>query len=123
MSDRPYTDADVETVATVLDGRLRDQRGVPPMVTLLHSARAVLDALTAAGWIRIDPDEPHVIEFRADGWTIQHPLRCRPDLFGCEVNRVGESLPGPAGPPPDGLGRYECWLADGVGLAIGDRRD
>ena len=51
-ADRPYTDADVETVAAVLDGRLRDQPGVPPMVTLLHSARAVLDALTAAGWMR-----------------------------------------------------------------------
>ena len=30
--------------------------------------------------------ERHVIELRDDGWTIQHPLSCRPNLFDCIVN-------------------------------------
>jgi hypothetical protein len=49
MVERLYTDADVEAVARVLDGRLREQRGVPPSVDLWHATRAVLDALTAPG--------------------------------------------------------------------------
>jgi hypothetical protein len=30
--------------------------------------------------------ERHVVELREDGWTIQHPLSCRPNLFDCIVN-------------------------------------
>lgn len=57
--------------------------------------------------------EPHVIEIRTDGWTIQHPLSCRPRLFECPVNRAAEAtLDGPPAPP----GRYECGVND-----IGDR--
>lgn len=54
---------------------------------------------------------PHVIELRADGWTIMHPLACRPHLFDCPVNRAAErDLTEPA--PPGNLGRYECWTAE-----------
>ena len=28
----------------------------------------------------------HIIELRDDGFTIQHPLSCRPNLFDCIVN-------------------------------------
>ncbi|MEU8264936.1 DUF6085 family protein [Micromonospora sp. NPDC048999] len=57
--------------------------------------------------------EPHVIEIRADGWTIQHPLSCRPRLFECPVNRAAEAtLDGPPAP----VGHYECGVND-----IGDR--
>lgn len=71
-----------------------------------------------------DPGGRHVIEFRADGWTIKHPLSCRPDLFACRVNRVGGAqlrvLDGPPVPP----GRYACELNDaGDRFLIGDRLD
>ncbi|MFI2650180.1 DUF6085 family protein [Micromonospora fulviviridis] len=72
--------------------------------------------------------EQHVIEFRADGWTIQHPLSCRPNLFDCPVNRAAErgmaGLDGPPAPP----GRYACALGSpeepgGDWFYIGDRVD
>jgi hypothetical protein len=78
--------------------------------TYRRQARAVLDALIADGWVRADPAEPHLIEFRADGWTIQHPLRCRPNLFACQVNRMAGDQIG--GPPASGLGVYECDVDD-----------
>jgi hypothetical protein len=40
----------------------------------------------------LSPGE-HVIELRANGWTIQHPLVCRQQpggLFTCPVNRAAE---------------------------------
>lgn len=64
--------------------------------------------------------EQHVIAFRPDGWTIQHPLSCRPNLFTCPVNAAAETLDG----PPVALGRYECSVNDiGDRLLIGDRVD
>ena len=50
MSDRPYTDADVETVATAIE-----DAGGAAMTWGEHkdAARAVLDALTAAGWLNL----------------------------------------------------------------------
>ena len=55
-ADRTYTDADVETVARVIaDGHKRDHSYHPDEWTwreFARDARAVLDALTAAGWTR-----------------------------------------------------------------------
>ena len=50
MSERPYTDADVETVATAIE-----DAGGAAMTWGEHkdAARAVLDALTAAGWRQV----------------------------------------------------------------------
>ena len=68
--------------------------------------------------------EQHVIEFRPDGWTIKHPLSCRPDLFECSVNRAAERDPANAAGPPVPPGRYECSANDlGDRLLIGDRVD
>ncbi|MBM0275118.1 DUF6085 family protein [Micromonospora tarensis] len=74
----------------------------------------------------VDDDPRHIIEFRPDGWTIKHPLACRPRLFDCPVNRAAETELGtkrcPAPPP----GRYECRAGDGdlVGMfLLGDRVD
>lgn len=144
-TDRPYEATDVELVTASLpvdpddgstvvewraervpdvgDPEFEDVRYLPVWGPPEQVGVAVLDRLVASGrWLRLDPDEPHLIEFRPDGWTIQHPVRCRPNLFACEVNRVGESLDGPSGPPPEGLGVYECWLDDGD-FVIGGRRD
>lgn len=72
-------------------------------------ADALLAALSAAGYavLKVD-DEPHVIQFREDGWTVQHPLSCRPALFDCPVNRAAEQELD--GPPATGLGIYEISL-------------
>lgn len=53
----------------------------------------------------------HIIEFRDNGWTIQHPLSCRPNLFECEVNRAAER--DVDGVPPEGVGRYVCGAEEG----------
>lgn len=71
-------------------------------------------------WQRRPADEPrHIIDLREDGWTIQHPLSCRPDLFSCPVNRVvSEELRDPL----DFTGRFEVGLNDdGDTFVIGDR--
>ncbi len=56
---------------------------------------------------RVAIAEHHVVEFSASGYGLQHPLRCRPDLIGCHVNRYLAGLDGPEKPP----GRYVVVLA------------
>lgn len=46
--------------------------------------------------------EGHVVTFSADGYGLQHPPSCRPDLIACPYNRHLAGLDGPARPP----GRY-----------------
>lgn len=58
-------------------------------------------------------DASHLVEFREDGWTLQHPLACRPNLFACPVNRVAEQ---DLRQPPGVLGVFECGVND-----LGDR--
>lgn len=57
-------------------------------------------------------DQRHIIDFRTDGWTIKHPMACRPALFDCPVNRVAQAslTEAPA------IGRFECDVND-----LGDR--
>lgn len=53
-----------------------------------HDALAVVRALRRAGLEVVDvTDDRHEIEFRADGWTIAHPIRERLDgsLFDCSA--------------------------------------
>ncbi len=58
----------------------------------------------------------HVIDFREGGWTIRHPLSCRPNLFDCPVNRAAED---DLTEPPTTLGQYRCDVQDNA-LVIGD---
>lgn len=51
----------------------------------------------------------HLIEVRPDGWTIQHPLSCRPDLFNCRVNRAASATLTVA--PNRAPGIYRCEVA------------
>lgn len=63
------------------------------------------------------PQGSHVIELRVAGWTLMHPLACRPNLFDCPVSRVAEGgLPATA----PLIGRYECALDEAGALVIGD---
>lgn len=60
--------------------------------------------------------ERHIVAFTNDGWTIKHPLSCRPNLFECPVNdAAGRDL---TGPPPAGLGQFVCDLNDDGDFAI-----
>jgi hypothetical protein len=65
-------------------------------------------------------DGSHVIEFREDGWTIMHPMSCRPDLFACVTNRVAEG--NLRGQPFEAPGRYLCSMI-GDDLVVGARID
>lgn len=58
----------------------------------------------------------HVIEFRKAGWTIMHPLACRPDLFKCKVNRAAEVQITNA---PKKLGRFRCDLTEAGQFTVG----
>jgi hypothetical protein len=68
--------------------------------------------------------EPHVIELRLGGWTIQHPLSCRPALFACVINRVAKSGADRLRATLEirGPGRYVCDLGrTGTSLVVGDK--
>jgi len=127
----PYTDADLDLVAEGIAREwgydsLAEVDSVPDTegTQARASARAALDALAAAGRLAPADDDPrHIIELRTDGWTIKHPLACRPQLFDCPVNRAAErDLDGP--PPAALVGRYECGLNDlGDRFLLGDRVD
>jgi hypothetical protein len=91
----------------------------------INSAYTLLERLTAAlrviRYLRtivpLDADERHIIELRVDGWTIQHPLSCRPNLLDC--------LTAKAASHDDYLedhvyGRFVCSLDEDGLLAIGE---
>jgi hypothetical protein len=62
--------------------------------------------------------ERHVVDLREDGWTVMHPLSCRPNLFDCDVNKAADR---DLDKPPAELGRFVCGL-DGDGqFTIGQR--
>lgn len=48
----------------------------------------------------------HVIDLRADGFTIMHPLSCRPNLFDCIYNHEAAELES----ADHELGRWYCTL-------------
>jgi hypothetical protein len=64
--------------------------------------------------------DDHVIEFCPDGWTIMHPLSCRPNLFACAVNRDAVLV---IHKPAYEMGRFACFIDEGGDFAIGDRVD
>jgi len=115
FDDGTVTDADVQHLADVItEAKLS---GVSAGCHTL--ARMIL----AAGYRRVDLAEGHIIEVRAAGWTIMHPLACRPRLFDCEVNRAAERA---LIEPPTALGRFRCDAATGrfvIGGRLNDAPD
>jgi hypothetical protein len=82
-------------------------------VERLRAELADRDQRIAAVRAALGRDE-HVLDWRSDGYGLQHGFPCRPDLIGCPVNQAlidwaGHPLPG----------RYRCWLADDGFLVIG----
>lgn len=58
----------------------------------------------------------HVVEFRQDGWAIEHPTECRKtSLLDCPLNSLCEEM---GGPPTEGLGRYRAAISDDGNLLL-----
>ncbi|MEV0805753.1 hypothetical protein [Micromonospora sp. NPDC050200] len=138
MTGLPYTDADVQLAYDAFVKAWTAHELVHPVPEVCphardvaeedccdeHGIRGALDALAAAGRLAPADDDPrHIIDISVDGWTIKHPLSCRPNLFDCPVNRLAEQgLGAVAGPVY--AGRFECSVNDlGDRLLIGDRVD
>ncbi|MHB8867467.1 MAG: hypothetical protein ACYC6T_08170 [Thermoleophilia bacterium] len=101
----PASEEDHEIMTALVDGESR-ARGYENWVVAFHELPEGAATPIPA---------PHIIEFRADGWTIQHPLSCRPNLFDCLVNRVAEQdIEG----PPKELGRFPCHLDENGRLVL-----
>nr|WP_240955532.1 DUF6085 family protein [Micromonospora sp. HNM0581] len=66
----------------------------------------------------VDEETTHLVQLREDGWTLQHPLSCRPTLFTCEVNQAATLA---LTEPPATLGVFECGT-DGGRFVIGAAR-
>lgn len=94
-------------VLTVHERQVREQA-----LRDLDAGSVTPEDLAAAGL-----DTEHIVDLRADGWTIQHPLTCRTDLFGCPVNRAAER---DLTEPPDRIGRYACGVDDDGLFVIGE---
>lgn len=86
--------------------------------TAARMPRDVARLLALAILAEVDGDPGHVIDLRVDGWTIQHPLSCRPNLFACPVNRAAENDLTDC--PSQAPGRYVCALDDAGRIEIGD---
>lgn len=83
-----------------------------------------IDTAIALGYTTAEEEESliHTIQFRKDGWTLQHPFSCRPNLFDCPMNNATDQA-SLDGPPREGPGEYQAWLAkDGV-LIIGSKKE
>jgi Family of unknown function (DUF6085) len=65
---------------------------------------AALSALAKAYHLvpREPGDEHHILDVREDGWTLRHPLTCRPQLFECPITQQAGRLDEPPAP----VGRY-----------------
>lgn len=99
------------TLAAVLPAHGRQVR--EQALRDLDAGRIAAEDLAAAG-LQVG----HVVDLRDDGWTVQHPLTCGADLFGCPVNRAAErDLTG----PPHEFGRFECGVEGGE-FWIGEAR-
>ena len=58
--------------------------------TLDFGGRAVPERLQRL-LTALDPAE-HVLALTADGWTLQHPLACRPALADCAMNLCAQDV-------------------------------
>lgn len=56
------------------------------------------------------------MEVAERGWTVHHPLSCRPNLFACAVGKAAQNM---SGPPTSELGLYVVYVDDRGALAIG----
>ena len=88
-----------------------DRMEVTVYVEQLEDEVAELKARLA----KFEGDTRHVVELHDDGWTIQHPLSCRPDLFSCGYNMAAGDTP-ELGQHPNG--RFYCTVDDYMTLVL-----
>lgn len=48
----------------------------------------------------------HILELRETGWTLAHPVACRPDMLGCVYQRRLSAWLSTVNGPPEPPGRY-----------------
>lgn len=73
-----------------------------------HVTETVLEALEAAGYSVVPTGETeHLVSFTEEGFVVQHPLSCRPNLFECHYGSADFDW------PPDELGLYRFRFEDG----------
>ena len=91
-------------VAEAVQRAVNQERSATPS----SSQAAGLDVADAGTW-RAAEAEGHVVDFTDDGYGLQHPPSCRPDLIGCRVNQYLASR----GYPEEDPGRYRITLHKG----------
>jgi hypothetical protein len=97
------------------DQILVTQRKLPAVAYIDDRAVRFVDWESVPG--QLEPGvEEHVIELRENGWTIKHPLSCRPALFDCPVNRAAER---DLTDRSVLRGRFWCGLGGDGGLVMG----
>ena len=89
-----------------VDDLLRERDALAAVVERLREALEELEGELREYRERLKSPPFHIIEFRDDGFSIQHPPFCRPDLFNCPVSRAAER--DLDGPPEEGPGLYVC---------------
>jgi hypothetical protein len=62
--------------------------------------------------------ERHVIDLNENGWTIKHPLSCRPNLLDCPISTAADR---DLTSPPAEWGRYVCELDSDGSFVVGPR--
>lgn len=77
-------------LVTVLFDALTEAHAAKPAMLSRDLARLLEDKVLV-----IDPDELHKIEMKLDGWTVLHPMACRPRLFGCPFTQAAHALGAP----------------------------
>lgn len=92
-------------LADALEGKL------PAALEALEEAQAEIEQLRTAL-----NQQGHVVEFREDGWAIEHPIECRnTSLLDCPLNTLSEEM---GGPPAEGLGRYRAAISEDGNLLL-----
>lgn len=79
--------------------------------------RLIAAAIQALG-APVEDDDRHIIDVTENGWTIKHPLSCRPNLFDCPVNKAATRDLTEASAE---LGRFACDVDDDGHFTIGQR--
>lgn len=114
MPDPRWTDDTERLTAETLATHCRTPIGNSTLPATAQAWREVVQPVLAAladAGLLVEPDDTeHVIEFRDRGWTIKHPLSCRPNLFDCPINGAAECQFGYGQLPEPG--RQRCWLND-----------
>lgn len=122
--DRPAVDPDSEVLHPWLRlglSTLGETGDLPHLTVVIDRQQVTALHAYLGDWLQRAagaPEPVHVIDLRADGWTLMHPLACRPNLFDCQVQRRAQAVLEVDGIDAP-LGRFVCDLRAEDGFAIG----